>query len=99
MKSSALILLLALLAGCAAAPQTPGTIAPEDKLAQVQPGHTSKAELAARLGQTRKVVFDSGYEAWLYDIPVGAGQYAEFVVLIDPLGVVSKTRRRAPAPP
>jgi hypothetical protein len=99
MRSRAPIVLLALLAGCAAAPQAPGTLATDDKLAQVQPGRTTKADLLARLGPTRNVVFDSGYEAWLYEIPAGAGQYAEFVVLIDPQGVVSKTRRRAPSPP
>jgi hypothetical protein len=99
MTPRAIIPLLALLAGCASAPPAPGTIVPDERLAQVIPGHTTKAGLLASLGKTKAVVFDSGYEAWLYDIPARAGRYAEFVVLLDPQGVVSKTRRRAPAPP
>jgi hypothetical protein len=41
------------------------------------------------------VVFDSGYQAWLYQVPRGAGRYTEWVILFDPSGVVSKTRRGA----
>jgi hypothetical protein len=65
----------------------------------VLPGRTTKAELLAAFGPTRTVRFDSGYEVWLYQSPAGAGQFSEFVVLLDPAGVVSKTRRRAPALP
>jgi hypothetical protein len=98
MKQVAAIALFALLAGCAGAPQAPGTEVPDGRTAQVVPGRTTKAELLATLGKTKAVVFDSGYEAWLYDIPAGGGRFSEFVVLIDPQGMVKKTRRRAPAP-
>jgi hypothetical protein len=99
MKLASLLAALALLAGCASAPQAPGTTVTEERTAQVVPGRTTKAELLAMLGKTQAVVFDSGYEAWLYDIPSSGGRFAEFVVLIDPQGVVRKTRRREPAVP
>jgi hypothetical protein len=93
-------LLLVALAGCASAPPPPGAQVAEDRLAQsVVPGRTTKAELLAAFGPTRSVRFDSGYEVWLYQSPAGGGRFAEFVVLVDPAGVVSKTRRRAPALP
>jgi hypothetical protein len=88
----------AVLAGCAAAP-VPGTTVQDERTAQVVPGRTTKAELLSMLGKTKAVVFDSGYEAWLYDIPSGGGRFAEFVVLVDPRGIVAKTRRRPPALP
>jgi outer membrane protein assembly factor BamE (lipoprotein component of BamABCDE complex) len=102
MKPRALIFLLAslaLLAGCASAPPAPGTTVSAERVAQVVPGLTTKSQLLATLGKTTAVVFDSGFEAWLYTIPAGRDQYAEFVVLLDPQGVVSKTRQRAPAAP
>lgn len=99
MKLSAAIAVLALLAGCASTPQLEGTTVAHDRTAQIVPGRTTRAELLAMLGKTKAVVFDSGFEAWLYEIPAGGGKYAEFVVLIDPQGVVSKTRRRPPALP
>ena len=52
--------------------------------------------MLATLGPTKAVVFDSGYEAWLYMAPAGADRYTEFVVLLGPDGVVRKTRRRDP---
>ena len=93
-------LLLVALAGCASAPPPPGTVVAGDRLAQsVLPGRTTRAELLAAFGPTRTVRFDSGYEVWLYQSPADAGRFSEFVVLLDPAGVVSKTRRRAPALP
>ena len=92
--------LLAALAGCATSPVPPGTQVPAERLAaSVVPGTTTRAELLTTLGATKTVVFDSGYEAWLYQSPAGGGRFAEFVVLIDPSGVVAKTRQRAPAAP
>ena len=95
-----LILCAALLAGCAtqnAAP--PGAQVAAERLQQtVVAGQTTKAQLLAAFGPTKNVRFDSGFEAWVYQSPAGAGQFAEFVVLIDPAGVVAKTRTRAPAP-
>lgn len=95
-----LILCAALLAGCAtqnAAP--PGAQVAAERLQQtVVSGQTTKAQLLAAFGPTKNVRFDSGFEAWVYQSPAGGGQFAEFVVLIDPTGVVAKTRTRAPAP-
>ena len=100
MKTAACLLAALLLAGCATAPATPGTqVAVERLAASIVPGRTTKAELLAAFGKTKSVVFDSGYEAWLYQSPAGGGRFAEFVVLIDPSGVVAKTRQRAPAAP
>jgi hypothetical protein len=99
-KPFSLLLCAVLLAGCATGAAPPGTqVAGERLAAGIVPGRTTKAELLARFGATRAVVFDSGYEAWLYQSPAGAGRFAEFVVLIDPKGVVAKTRQRPPAAP
>jgi hypothetical protein len=99
MKRLAALLLVA-LAGCVSTPAPPGTLVPEERLAQsVTPGQTTKANLLAAFGPTRTVRFDSGYEVWLYQSPAAGGRFAEFVILVDPAGIVSKTRRRAPALP
>jgi hypothetical protein len=91
---------LALLAGCASTPAPPGTLAPEARLVQyVIPGRTTKADLLAAFGPTRNQRFDSGYEVWLYQSPAPGGRFSEFVILIDPQGVVSKSRQRPPALP
>lgn len=93
-------LLLVALAGCASAPAPLGTSIPTARLdAAVVPGQTTRAQMVAALGPTSFVRFDSGYEVWLYQSPADGGRFAEFVVLVDPAGVVSKTRRRAPALP
>jgi len=93
-----LLLCAALLAGCATQPAPPGSIVAAERLAAtVVAGRTTKAELLAAFGPTKSVRFDSGYEAWVYQSPAGGGQFSEFVVLVDPSGVVSKTRTRAPS--
>ena len=95
-----LLVCAALLAGCATQPAPPGSVIAAERLAtSVVAGRTTKAELLATVGPTKNVRFDSGYEAWVYQSPVGGGQFSEFVVLIDPSGVVSKTRTRAPSAP
>jgi hypothetical protein len=100
MRLLACVALLAALLGCAGTPVPPGTQAPAERLAQtVVPGRTTKGELLAAFGPTKNVVFDSGYEAWVYQSPAGGGRFAEFVILVDPLGVVRKTRQRPPALP
>lgn len=103
MKTRALLpaMLLALAcAGCATDAAPPGTQVAAERLSSgIVPGRTTKAELLARFGQTRSVVFDSGYEAWLYQSPAGGGRYAEFVVLVGPDGVVARTRQRPPSLP
>jgi hypothetical protein len=98
-----LLAMACLLAGCAAcatSPAPPGTqVAAERLQASVIPGTTTRAQLLAAFGPTRQVVFDSGFEAWVYQSPAGGGRFIEFVVLIDPAGIVSKTRTRAAALP
>lgn len=85
-----------LLAGCASTSAPTGTQVAAERLRQtVVPGTTTKAQLLTAFGPTRKVVFDSGYEAWVYQSPAGGGRFAEFVVLINPAGIVTKTRTRA----
>lgn len=89
-----------LLAGCASQPAPPGAQLSAERLAQrVVPGVTTRAELLAAFGPTRHVRFDSAYEVWVYQSPAGGGRFAEFVILLDPAGVVSKTRTRAPSQP
>jgi len=93
-RLSACALAVSLVAGCAtqsAAP--PGTQVDAARLAQaVVAGRSTRAELLAAFGPTRSIRFDSGYEAWVYQSPAGGGAFTEFVVLIDPQGVVRKTR-------
>ena len=89
-----------LLAGCASNPAPPGTQVDLARLQQgVVAGVTTKTQLLATFGPTKNVVFDSGYEAWLYQSPAGGRRFSEFVVLIDPAGIVAKTRSRAPSAP
>ena len=88
-----------LLAGCASS-APPGTQVAAERLQQaVVPGTTTRAQLLAAFGPTKSVVFDSGYEAWVYQSPAGGGRFAEFVVLINPAGIVTRTRTRAPGQP
>ena len=100
MRLPAAALACALLLGaCASAPPPPGTQADERRLASAAIiGQATRASVLAALGKTHKVVFDSGYEAWLYQVPRGAGRFAEYVILFDRAGVVSKTRLREPLP-
>jgi hypothetical protein len=89
----------ALLGGCATGSNEPGKIVAEGRFSQVVvPGRTTRAELLAAFGPTKAVVFDSGYEAWLYEADAGAGRHAELVLLLDRAGVVRKMRRRPPYP-
>ncbi|MGJ9419028.1 hypothetical protein ACHAC9_14845 [Massilia sp. CMS3.1] len=100
MKTRALLLATLVLAGCATGQSTPGTQVAAERLAtSIVPGRTTKAELLASFGKTKSIVFDSGFEAWLYQSPAGSGRFAEFVILIDPAGVVVKTRQRPPSAP
>lgn len=92
-------LLAALLLGaCASAPAPPpGTRLTPDQLSAIRPGQSTRASLLATVGATHKVVFDSGREIWLYQLPV-VGGVDEVVVLLDADGVVRKLRRRAHSP-
>lgn len=94
-----LLLCALVLAGCASQSSAPpGVQVAAERLQQTAiAGQTTKAQLLAAFGPTRAVRFDSGYEAWVYQSPAGSGGFAEFVVLIDPAGIVRKTRSRAPS--
>jgi hypothetical protein len=98
MKRWTIVLFMLAAAGCAVTPEAPpGTVVPEARLEQtVQPGVTTKAALLAQLGATTSIRFGSGYEVWRYLTPAAAGTYGEYVIVIDPRGVVARTRR-APA--
>jgi outer membrane protein assembly factor BamE (lipoprotein component of BamABCDE complex) len=88
----------ALLSACATSAPPPGTQISEQRLAaSTQPG-TTRASVLAALGPTRNIAFDSGYQVWLYQTPRPGGQFAEYVILFDPAGVISKTRLREPTP-
>lgn len=94
-RRAALALVCALaVAGCATTPAAPpGTVVPEAKIAQaVEPGVTTKAMLLARLGPTTSIRFDSGVEVWRYLTPGAAGAYGEYVIVLDPQGVVARAR-------
>ena len=96
--STTLLLSAFLLCGCATPPAPPGKQVSQAALAQAAVAGASKASLLAALGPTHHITFDSGYEAWLYQVPAANGRLTEFVVLLDPAGFVKKTRLRAPAP-
>ncbi len=86
-----------LLCACATSAPPPGTQVDEQKFsASTAPGATRASVLAA-LGLTRNIAFDTGYEVWLYQTPRPGGQFAEYVVLFDRAGLVTKTRRREPS--
>jgi hypothetical protein len=88
-----------LLAGCAAQAPQPGTVVAADRFTRlVVPGHTTRAELQSAFGDTRSVVFDSGYEARVYAAAAGGGRSEELVVLLDRDGIVRKLRRRPAYP-
>ena len=100
MKRLAPLICALLLAACASAPPPPGTLVSAAAAARLADsaatGVLTRADLLATLGPTRKVVFDSGFESWLYRVPAKGVSWRELVVLIGPDGVVRKTRLRAP---
>lgn len=94
MRRTLILPWLLTLAACASAPPPAGTLVSGQRIAQsVVPGVTTRAQLLAALGKTKAVVFDSGYEAWLYEEAAGADRYVEHVVLLGPDGLVKKKRR------
>lgn len=99
MKARLILISAVLLAGCATNAPGPGKVVAQDRFEQlVVPGRTTKAELLAAFGETKKVVFDSGYETWLYESEAGGGHHTELVLLLGPDGVVRKMRRRPSYP-
>lgn len=89
--------LCACLLGCAAPGSRLTPVSPTGARDAIVIGKSTRADVAAALGQTAAVAFDSGYEVWVYKVAGDASGKAEFVVLFAPSGVVSKTRIR-PAP-
>lgn len=97
--STVLLVASALLAGCATNTPEPGKVIAQDRFASlVVPGRTTKAELLAAFGPTKTVVFDSGYESWLYESAAPGGRHTELVLLLDRDGIVRKLRSRPPYP-
>lgn len=92
-----------LLAGCAglsslAQPERPmfrdAALPPQAAAAALAIGRSTRADVAARLGEADRLRFDNGYEVWVYRAhPVRAGQ-PELVLLFGPDGVVKKVRER-----
>lgn len=90
-----------LLAGCAGLSPLPRTdgpmfrdpgLAPQAAADSIAAGRSTRAEVAARLGEADRVAFDNGYEVWVYRAhPVRQGQ-PELVLLFGPDGVVRKLR-------
>lgn len=111
MKRAAIASILAAaaltLAACAARSPAPSTLVSLERLEQsVTPGRSTAQQVQAALGPATVVRFDSGYQAWCYFYPPaqaappgpdGETQYAEFVILFGPDGVVAKTRRHEPS--
>lgn len=63
-------------------------------------GTSNRAELLAALGPATVILFDSGFEVWVYrEAPSAtANSPAELVILFSPEGVVNKMRVRPPYP-
>jgi hypothetical protein len=97
MRSAPLLALL--LAGCASAPQEAIRTVPLDALSQhIVAGQGTREQARALAEPAQRIVFDSGYEAWLYHYPAPGG-IGEYVVLFAPSGIVHKTRTAVvPAP-
>lgn len=97
--------LVACCAGCASLPSTTPSavvtplrkkvIAADRVKNAAAIGRSTKADVAAALGETLVISFDTGYEVWVYRL--GNAPHAEFVILFEPSGRVAKTRMR-PAP-
>jgi hypothetical protein len=86
-----------LLAACATSAPPPGTLADPGKLAAATAPGATRASVLAALGPTRGIAFDSGSEVWLYQVARPGRRFAEYVVLFDHAGLVSKTRLREPS--
>jgi hypothetical protein len=59
-------------------------------------GKSTKGEVAASLGRTTAITFDSGYEVWVYLIRPSTqeSKTTELVLLFDRQGVLAKSRFR-----
>jgi len=97
MRQVAVVAVAWLLGACATAPPPPGAQVSDTRFgAAVVAGQSTRDTVLAALGKTHKVVFDSGFETWLYQVPRSGGRFAEFIILFERSGVVRKTRVREP---
>jgi hypothetical protein len=81
--------------GCAVNDASRLTAIPAQSAANaITAGKSTKAEVAAALGKTTEIRFDSGFEVWAYQYQGETAGRSEFVVLFAPTGVVAKTRSR-----
>lgn len=65
-----------LVAGCAGPFNTTTTAIPTAPSADIVAiGKSTKADVVAALGSTKSISFDSGYEVWVYKVPV-QGNYS-----------------------
>jgi hypothetical protein len=96
MKRALAIAAALLLGACATGAPPPGTLADPGRLAAASAPGATRASVLAALGPTRGIAFDSGFEVWLYQVARPGGRFAEYVVLFDSAGLVSKTRLREP---
>lgn len=73
----------------------PSGVAPQNAQQAIAIGRSTKADVAAALGQATVVKFDSGYEVWVYQTAnANPRDPTELVILFSPSGVVQKTRLR-----
>ena len=56
-------------------------------------GRSTRADVAAALGETLVIGFDNAYEVWVYRL--AEDRRGEFVVLFEPSGVATKMRVRS----
>ena len=94
------------IAGCAVQPSTtPSAIVTSPRAAAVAAaraqnalviGQSTRADVAAALGETLVIGFDTGYEVWVYRLR--EDRRAELVILFSPAGVVAKLRIRPSQP-
>ncbi len=95
-------LLLFSLGGCATSAHSPApepyASAPYATTIRALPslalGKSTKGGVAASLGRTTAIAFDSGYEVWVYLVRNEEEKPVELVLLFDPRGVLAKTRVR-----
>ncbi|CDG85349.1 hypothetical protein [Janthinobacterium agaricidamnosum] len=98
MKNLLPILPLLMLAACGTrAPLAARTIPYATLEHNVIVGQSTRAQVLAALGPSTALVFDSGYQVWMYAYPLGSDGHGEYVILFDPDGRVKKTRRRESA--
>jgi hypothetical protein len=75
----------------------PQAISPPAAQSSIIIGRSTKADVHAALGEATKVLFDSGFEVWVYRWPGAQKTHraaTELVILFEPTGVVKKTRVR-----